>query len=237
VLAAKLALGDGGMATSREGALATLADEPLGKALLVALAIGFAGYALWRFAQAVFDRENKGSGVKGLAKRAADAGRGVVYTVLAVAAGRLVAGAGEQEAQNEKAQRATAEVLSWPAGTWLVGIAGVFVVGVGLYNGYRGLTRSFEDELNAHEMSRAARCWCLRLGTAGLLARMVVFVLIGVFLLKAALEFDPREAVGLDGALQELTRQAYGSWLLGLVAIGLIAFAVFGLIEARYRRV
>jgi len=237
VLAAKLALGDGGKATSREGALATLAHEPLGKALLIALAAGFAGYALWRLAEAFFDRANEGSGLMGLAKRTGAAGRAVLYTALAFGAARLAAGGAEGQTQNEKAREWTADALAWPAGRWLVGAVGVFIACVGLFNGYRGVTQSFEEDWDTLEMSGVERRWASRAGSVGLLARMVVFGLIGAFLVKAAAEYDPREAVGLDGALQELVRQVYGSWLLGTVAIGLIAFAVFGLTEARYRRV
>jgi hypothetical protein len=75
------------------------------------------------------------------------------------------------------------------------------------------------------------------LGVVGLLARGVVFGLIGAFLIKAAAEYDPREAIGLDGALQKLARQTYGEWLLGLTAAGLVAYAIFCLVEARHRRV
>jgi hypothetical protein len=237
LLAAWLVFGEGGKATSPEGALATIADESLGKVLLILLAIGFAGYALWRLAQALFDKENEGEDVGGIAKRASYLARAGIYSVLAYVAVKLVLGAGDIESQNEKARKATAEVLGWPAGTWIVGIAGVFVIGVGLYNGYRGVTQSFLAKWNTGEMSAAERLWGARIGTVGLLARSLVFSLVGVFLLKAAFEYDPQEAVGLDGALQELRRQAYGSWLLAVVALGLLAYALYGVVAARYRRV
>ncbi len=237
VLALKLALGSGGKASSREGALASLAEQSFGKVLLVLIAIGFAGYALWRFVQSFFDREHEGDGAKGLAKRAAYFGRGVIYAGLTFSAIKILTGSGGGGSQNAKAHRATAHVLSWPAGTWLVGIAGLCIVGVGLWNGYRGVTRKFLEHWKAGEMSAAERKWGARIGTVGLLARMVVYGLIGVFVVKAALDYEPKTAIGLDGALQKLASQSYGSWLLGLVAVGLLAYAVFGLVEARYRDV
>jgi uncharacterized protein DUF1206 len=237
LLAGKLAVGAGGTATSREGALNRLAREPFGETLLIALACGFAAYALWRFAQAFFDRENEGEGPKGLAKRATYFGRGVIYSALAWTAVQIVTEAHEPRSQNERAREATADVLGWPAGRWLVAGVGLCIAAVGIFNGYRGLTQSFEERLNTAEMSRTARDWVGRIGTIGMLARMVVFGLIGWFLVKAAVEYDAKDAIGLDGALQKLAHQTYGSWLLGVVAVGLVAYGIYGLVEARYRRV
>ena len=95
-------------------------------------------------------------------------------------------------------------MLSWPAGTWLVGLGGVILIGVGLWNAYRGLARKFEDKWNTGHMGAAARRWGGRAGVVGHLARAVVFTLIGVFVIRAALQYDPKEAIGLDGALQKL---------------------------------
>jgi Domain of Unknown Function (DUF1206) len=236
VLALEVAVGAGGKATSRQGALADVAHHSWGKVLLTALAIGFAGYAIWRFAQTFFDRSNQGDGPKGLALRAGYFGRGLIYAGLTVATVRLLTMSDEPTPQNKEAHEKTAMVLSWPAGRWLVGAAGVCLIGAGLYNGYRGLSTKFLDRWQA-STQRDAPKWGARAGVVGLLARLVVFCLIGVFVIKAAYEYDPREAVGLDGALQKLAHHSYGSWLLGAVAVGLLAYAVFCAFEARYRRV
>ena len=235
VLALGLAFGAGGKATSREGALATIADETWGAAVLVVLALGFAGYALWRLLQALFDDEDDGA--KGLAKRAGYLGRAVVYGVLTVATFKLLAGSGGGSSQTEDARQATSTVLAWPAGRWLVAAAGASLAGAGLYNGYRAVTQSFEERWQTAAMSRAERTWGARIGAVGLLARMVVFGLVGAFLVKAAVEYDPQEAIGLDGALRKVAAQAYGAWLLGAVAVGLLAYALYCLVEARYRDV
>lgn len=237
VLAAALAVGGGGKATSREGALATLADESYGKVVLVAMALGFAAYALWRLIQAIFDREEEGSGVKGLAKRAGYLGRAILYGALTYATLRLLSNSGGGESQTDEARKATAQVLDWPAGRWLVGLGGLVLIGAGGFNAYRAFTQKFEENWKTGEMSRAEQRWGSRIGSIGLLARAVVFSLIGIFLLKAAWEYDAQEAIGLDGALQKLVQASYGPFLLGIVAAGLICYAVFCFVEARYRRV
>ena len=235
VLALRLALGEGGAATDREGALERLAGEPLGRVVLVLLALGFAANAVWRFSEALFDRGGKGDDAQGLGKRAAQLGRGLVCTVLAVVAASIVLGSRSGGGSEEK--QATAGVLDWPGGRWLVGLAGVVVAAVGLWNGYRAVTEKFKEELETWQMSAGGERWTSGVARVGRLARMVVFGTIGWFLGKAALDFDPNQAVGLDGALARLARASYGSWLLGLTAAGLFAYGVFSALEARYRKV
>jgi hypothetical protein len=237
VLAALLATGQGGQAASREGALEVLADESYGKVLLVALALGFVAYGLWRLVQAIFDRDDEGSGAKGLAKRVTYLGRAVIYGALAWAALELLDGTGNHESQTGEARKVTAEVLDWPAGRWLVGLGGLILIGVGVFNAYRAVTQKFEEKWNSGEMSGPERRWGPRLSSLGLLARFVVFSLIGAFFVKAAYEYDSQEAIGLDGALQKIVRASYGPTLLGIVAAGLLCYALFCFVEARYRRV
>lgn len=235
VLALELAAGQGGKATSREGALATLAHKPFGKVALVVLALGFAAYALWRFADAAFGRTGD-EGAKDLGKRAGYVARGLIYAGLTFGAFKILAGSGGGGSQDAKAHKATAEILSWPGGTWLVGIAGAVLIGAGLYNAYRGVAKKFLKRWQEN-LGESARRWGTRAGVIGLLARGIVFGLIGIFAIKAALEYDPKEAIGLDGALQKLAAQAYGSVLLGVVAAGLLCYASFCVAEARYRKV
>jgi hypothetical protein len=236
VLALGLALGAGGKATDREGALRTLAGETWGTVVLVALAVGFAGYALWRLALAVFGDGDDGA--KDAAKRAGNLARAVVYGGLVYATARIALGSGGGGgSQTGEARQTTATVLDWPAGRWLVAAAGAALVGVGLYNGFRAVTQRFEERWREGSMSRGERRLGRWVGTVGLAARMVVFGLVGAFLVKAAVEYDPQEAIGLDGALQKLAGQPYGSWLLATLAAGLLAYAAYTLFEARYRDV
>jgi len=239
-LAAKLAVGHGGKATSREGALQTIAHHSYGKVLLILLACGFAAYALWRFVQALVEHEDPGDGAKGdvkkWGKRAGYVGRGLIYAGLSVSAVKILVGSG-QSSQNHRAHKTAAVILSWPAGTWIVGAIGVLILGAGLWNLYRGLSRTFEDRWRSGEMSHTARTWGGRVGVLGHLARAVVFSLIGIFVVKAALDYNPRDAIGIDGALQKLAHASYGPYLLGVTAVGLVCYGIFCLVDARYRDV
>jgi hypothetical protein len=240
VLAIELALGEGGKATSREGGLATIAQNGLGKVLLVALALGFAAYALWRFVSAFAEREENdhASGkAKKWGKRAGYVGRGLIYAGLTYTTATILAGSRGAQSQNQEAKSTTAGVLEWPAGRWLVGLVGLAIVGAGAWNAYRGVAMKFEDKWRTGEMSATERRWGGRAGILGHLARAVVFTLIGIFLTKAALEYDPREAIGLDGALQKLAQASYGWVLLGVTAAGLICYGLYCLVDARYRDV
>ena len=128
-------------------------------------------------------------------------------------------------------------MLGWPAGPWLVGIAGAVLIGIGLYQGYRAVTRDFLDDAKIGADEPAMKRAYVGVGTFGYLARMVVFGLVGVFLIKAAMDYNPREAIGLDGALAKVANQSYGHVALGVVAAGLIAFGLYSLADARYRRI
>jgi hypothetical protein len=240
-LAVKLAVGHGGKATSRQGALETLAQHSFGKIVLILLAAGFGAYALWRFVQAFAEREDPSDGeaegeAKKWAKRAGYVGRGLIYAGLAYTAVKILVGAGSGGSQNQQAHKTAAEILSWPGGTWIVGIAGACIVGAGLWNVYRGVTRKFEDRWRTGRGATAKK-WGARVGVVGHLARGVVFGLIGVFVVKAALDYKPKDAIGLDGALQKLVNAPYGPYLLGLTAAGLVAYGLYCFVDAAYRDV
>jgi hypothetical protein len=237
-LAIKLALGDGGQATSRQGALQSLAHHSFGKIVLVLLACGFAAYAVWRFIQAYAERADDGDGeAKIWGKRAGYAARGLIYAGLTYSTVRIVTGSGGGQSQDSKAHKSTAMVLSWPGGRWLVGIAGVCLIGVACWNLYRGLARKFEDKWRVGSLSAFWRTWGGRAGVLGHVARFVVFGLIGVFVTKAAIDYKPKDAIGLDGALQKLSHASYGPFLLGLTAVGLVAYGAYCLVDARLRDV
>lgn len=237
VLALEVAIGHGGKATSRQGALATLAQHGYGKIVLLLLAFGFAGYAIWRFVQTFTADDDGDSAWKEWGKRAGYFGRGAIYAGLTYSTVRILTGSGQQQSQNGKAHHATATVLSWPGGTWIVGIVGAIVVGVGGWNAYRGITRKFAKRWQGHKMGHETHKWGERVGVVGHLARAVVFGLIGIFAIKAAIDFNPKDAIGLDGALQKLAQQSYGPWLLGLTAAGLVAYGLFCLVDSRYREI
>jgi hypothetical protein len=233
VLALKLAIGHGGRLTNQQGALHTVAHQPFGKLLLTLVAIGLGGYSLWRLVRAGIGHGPEGTD-SGFDRVAALAS-GILYGAMCALAIEILLGASGGSAASPKAT--TAGVFGWPGGTWLVGIAGVVMIGVGLYQGYRGITKRFFDDSKVEEMSPRVKEWIGRVGLAGHLARMIVFGLVGIFLIRAAVDYNPRAAVGLDGALAKIVHSSYGPLLLGIVASGLIAFALYSLSDARYRRI
>jgi hypothetical protein len=235
VIAIDVALGGGGRPEDRGGALGALADEPFGWALLAFLGAGFAAYAVWRFACALLDRENEGSDAEGIGKRAADFGKGALYAGLCVLTITILAGG--DGGGSGKEREATATVLDLPLGRWLVGAVGLGVLGAGIFNAFRAVTAKFRDDLRTGMMREAEDRWYTVFGVFGHLARAVVFVMIGVFLVRAAWQYDPDEAIGLDEALAKLAGEAYGPHLLGAVAFGLMSYGVFCFVQARYREV
>jgi hypothetical protein len=233
ILALKLAFGHGGKLTNQAGALHTVANQPFGKVLLTLVAIGLGGYSLWRMVRAAIGHGREGSDT-GFERIAAFAS-GIAYGAMCALAIEILLGAGGGSSASPK--QATAGIFGWPAGTWIVGIAGGVVFGVALYQGYRGITKKFLDDSKVEEMPPRVKEWISRLGTIGHLARMIVFGLVGIFLIKAAIDYSPSKAVGLDGALAKIVHRSYGPFLLGVVAVGLIAFALYSLSDARYRKI
>jgi hypothetical protein len=232
ILAVKLALGDAGMSANQQGALRAIAEQPFGKVLLVVVAVALAGYALWRLVRALLGHGREAS--DSTFERVAALASGVVYAGFCAIAVQILLGAG---GGSSGAQKTTAGVFGWPAGTWLVGLAGGVFIGVGLYQGYRGISEDFLKDSKTEQMSAHFRAWFERLGKLGYLARMVVFCLVGVFLIRAAIDYNPNKAVGLDGALAKVDHASYGPFLLCIVAAGLLAFGVYSLSDARYRRI
>jgi hypothetical protein len=233
VIAIKVAAGEGGRTEDQRGALSALADEPFGLFLLVLLALGLAAYALWRLVEVVLGVRGE-AGASDYGERAASLVRAIAYGTLSVFAWIVVAG---DRTSGTSESKETATVLDWPGGVALVTAVGIVVLGVAAYQAYAAATQAFLKKLRLGEASEGERRAATWIGTAGHAARAVVFGLIGVFLVKAALEYDPKEAVGIDGALREVAAQPYGRYLLGLVAAGLLLFGVYCLIEARFRRV
>jgi Domain of Unknown Function (DUF1206) len=235
VLAMRVAVVGRGHAPDRDTALKTVAHQPFGKILLGLIALGFLGYCLWRFAQGILGGDLEGAKDEGLLKRISYVARGLVYGGVFVSALLLLFGS--SGGSKNKEDRATSYVLDLPGGPLLVGGAGLAFLAGGGWNAYRAVTGKFRDKLKLRKLSETEDKAFTAIGTVGLLARAVVFTLIGVFLIRAAYQYDPKEAVGLDGALSEILQAPYGPYLLGVVAAGLFAFGLYSLVEARYREV
>lgn len=235
ILAIQAAIGAGGQTTGSQGALQKIATQPFGMVMLAIVGVGLVGYSLWRFVQALVDPEDKGSDAKGIGQRLGYAVSGALYGSLAFTAFRIIMGSSSGGGSSEQA--ITARVLAQPFGQWLVGIGGAIIIGVGLKQIFEGITAKFREKFKLHEMSSTEQTWATHAGRFGLMARGFIFGLMGVFLIRAAYQSDPDETKSLGSALQELAQQPFGPWLLGVVAIGLIAYGIFMGVQARYRRV
>jgi hypothetical protein len=232
VLALELALGVGGKATNQEGALQTIAHQSAGGLLLGLLAVGLGGYALWRLIRAIVGHgaEQRDSGFE----RFSSLDSGIAYGILCITAIQiLTSSAGGSGSPKET----TGGVLAWSGGTVIVGVAGAVLIGVAVFQAYKGLAKKFLEDANTGEMSEGVEKGYTALGVFGHVARAVIFALIGYGLIKAALDYNPKEAIGLDGALRNLADASYGPLLLGAVAAGLAGFALYSIVDARYRKV
>lgn len=236
ILAVQAAFGGRGQTTDTHGAVQKIAQEST--ALLWLMALGLFGYALWKVIQGVLDPEGKGSDAKGWLQRGAMIVIGLIYGGLAWAAVQMATGNGDGgSAAGGGSQGFTAEMMAKPFGRWLVALAGIGVIIYALRELRDGWTERFKTKLKMGEMDPQEQRIATFTGKTGLIARGIVFILSGWFLVQAALRFDPSRARGLSGALDTLAAQPFGPWLLGLVALGLVAFGAYSILEARYRRI
>ncbi|MGH3208978.1 MAG: DUF1206 domain-containing protein [Trebonia sp.] len=227
-----VAVGHSSREADQAGALQLLAGKPYGLVSLWLLGTGFAGYALWRFSEAAFgvtgEKNGAGPRLKSLA-------RGLVYAAFAYLTFQIIAGVHSNEAT--KQQDVTASVMHHAGGRWLVGIVGLIIVIAGVALIAQGIRRKFMRQLETSRMTRRERRIVEWLGVIGTTARGVVFALAGVLVIDAAVTYTPSKARGVDGALLALRNQPFGEFLLLLAALGLLIFGIYGLCEARWRRV
>ncbi|UIX31046.1 DUF1206 domain-containing protein [Streptomyces sp. GQFP] len=232
VLAVRIALGSGDESADRQGALAQIAEQPFGKAMLWALVVGFGCMALWRGSRAVLGRGPR----RKAASRVLDGGRALFYAAVCWATAVYAAGGGQGSSGNEQSQDWTASALELPYGRVLVGAAGCLLIGIGGVLAVRAALRRFLRQLDTGAMSHRTKQVVTALGVGGGVARGAVFAAAGVFILAAAVRFDPQEAKGVDATLRSFTQTPVGPWLLVAVAVGLILFGVFSFASARWRR-
>lgn len=239
VFAALAALGDGaGQTTDSKGVLRNIHEQPYGKALLAVMAIGLAGYALWRFVEAILDPEHEAKGAKGALTRIGRFGNGLLHAALVVYAVGLITGAALGEGGGEggaEARSWTARLLSWDGGSWLVGAVGVGFVLFAANQMKEAWTCKLDEHLDLARMGSTARTWTVQLSRFGIGARAVVFALVGIFLVTAAVRSDSSEAKGLGEVLGAVRSSPLGAPVLGIIAVGLVAYGVYELVEARYR--
>ncbi|MFF9186972.1 DUF1206 domain-containing protein [Streptomyces rochei] len=235
VLALQIAFGTGNREADRGGALAELADKPFGAVLLWALGAGLVGMALWRLSEALFGATGKdGHTAK---KRLPAAARCVFYAFVAYSVLAFAAGSGGGGSSDRQSRDVTAKVMEMPAGQWIVGLAGAGIVVAGVVIAVQALRRSYHKKLKLGELSPRIRRLVDVTGVGGGAARGIVFAVAGGFAVRAAVDYEPDRAKGLDDTLRSFAETPLGPWLLVLVAAGLVLFGVFSFALARWRRV
>ena len=234
-LAIAVARRSGGETTDSRGALERIGDQPLGRAALAIIALGLAGYAIWRLTEAFSNPARLGRDAKDVFRRIAHGVRGVIYGALAFAAARMAAGGSSGGSGGTR--DLTAQVMGMPGGRLAILLVGAIIAGYGIHSLIKAWRSDIGKHMRVAEMSRDTSRQIIHVSRFGIAARGVVFVLVGWFFVEAAEQYDPSEAGGVGEALDTLARQPHGPWLLGIIALGLVAFGVHSLLEAKYRRI
>lgn len=232
-LALQFALGDGGQIAGGEDAARFIGSQPLGKLLLILLGVSLMGYAVWRLIVGVKDTEHNGSSGKGMLVRIGAVGSGIVNGALAVAILQLGLGSSRGGGGSKTW---LAALMEQPFGVALVGLIGAGIVLMGFYQLHQAYTKKFLRHLGLAQLSGKERHWLTRLGQIGYAARGVVFPIIGVALVQAAVQHNPSEAKGMKDALADIASSSAGQVSLGLVAAGFVAYGLFMAVSAKYRR-
>ena len=217
----------------RSQAFKVIYGQPLGQVLLVVIAVGLLGYVMLRFFQAFKDIDNKGTDFKGILDRVGYTLSAFMYLGIGAYALKLVfgnSGGGEQDSR----QFVVSKVLEYPGGQYVVGIAALVLIGMGIYQIIRGVTGKFMKRVNLlrSNMKDAFRM----AGTIGYISRGIVLGIIGYFMLHAAIRANPDEAQGTGEAFDFL-KNHFGSVMMAVVALGLVGYGVFTFVKAKYQKI
>ncbi|KUG07998.1 hypothetical protein ASU33_07255 [Solirubrum puertoriconensis] len=233
VLAVMAATGtEGGRTASKTQVLQTIQDMPMGRWLLGLVALGLAGYVIWRLVQAIRDTEGHGNDAKGMGKRLAYAASALGYGVLAYIAGKAAFENTSANSGGNSRQSFVATLLEQSYGQWLVGAIGLTVIGIGIYQLMRAYSGSFAKHVNSSRIPANQQRMVHRVGQLGYTARGIVWAILGYFLIQAAMHSNANEAQGTEGAFDFLA--SMGSGIMLVVALGLVAYGLYMFVRAKY---
>jgi len=235
-IAVRIAFGHDSQQADGTGAVHELGRTPAGEVALWVLVVGFFGMAVWRLSEAAAgppERDKR----KAAFQRLAALGKAAVYAVLGYGVLKYALGVGSPKSSDQQSVDLTATLMQHPGGQVLVAVIGAVLAGAGVFLAYKAWKKRFLESMNLAGLRRQTRRIVEWLGQFGGIARGVVFVTAGVFLVVAAVQAQPGQAKGVDSALRSLAATPAGPWLLVIVAIGLIMFGLFSCCEARWRKV
>ncbi len=234
ILAVMAAVGQGSNNASKQGAAQMIFDQPFGKLLAVLVVIGILSFVVWRFVQAFNSKDTSNSKNKTMLKRARYAFSGFIYLAFAVTLIRMIMGSGGGSGNGR--QQLVGKVLEMDFGPFLVAAAGIGVMIAGIYQWIRAYKEEYMEKLSFSGAQSGMRENANKIGKVGYAARGVVWLLVGFFLLQSGLNSDASQAQGSGGAFQTI-EQWGGSWVLLVVALGVIAYGVFMFVKSRYYQV
>lgn len=236
-LAVFVAVGiENGKLAAPSGALTTIALLPFGKIILIFFIVGAVSHGIWNFLRGVADVDNAGKGIQGIGKRIIPVGIGIFYLILAVSATRIILTAHQINDDLASAKTLTAIILSFPLGAFLIVLIGLVIIGAGFHEGYSGFTGKYKENFRLYGIEGRHLKIITWLGYLSFTARALLLFLMGYYFIWAAVDYNPDEAIGMDGALMALSQSYYGKTLLFITAIGLISHGFLSLYESKYRR-
>jgi hypothetical protein len=236
ILAANVVLGKGGAPASQQGAIAAIGKQPAGMFLLWMVLIGLISYSLWGIIRAIFDPLHKGTDTKGLIDRGGFLFSAASYGLLIPTTYGYISGAGSAAGSSSQTQTTMASIMATPWGPWAIGLIGLAVIGGGLQQIFEGFNATFDKQFQTYAMNAQEVKVATQLGRLGTVTRGFIFALVGGLLCMAAYQSNSSQGIGLDSALKFLMRQPYGTFLLGFVALGLMAFGIYSMLSAVWFR-
>lgn len=234
-LALQVTFGKGGSPTDMKGAIAELGKQPGGLIILWVILIGLVSYSLWGVVRAVFDPLHKGHDTKGLLARGGFLFSAVSYALLIPGTYGIISGAGSASSGGAS-QQSLAKIMASPMGHWVIGLIGLAVIASGVQQISKGFNNSFDKQFETYAMSAEEVKISTQLGRFGTATRGLIFALIGGLMVLAVYYSNPNQAIGIDTVLKTILSQPFGIWLLGIVALGLIAFGIYSMLSAAWFR-
>lgn len=229
-------LGQVGDTVGVRGALDWLSQRPLGRLWMLLVGLGLAAFVAWRMLQAVFDADHEGTSPHGLMTRLSQLFSGLSYAALAFAALALFAGprAPDSAAGVAESRERAAMLLDLPFGRWLLVAAGLAIFGIGVGN----VVKAWREDFSEYLACSVRMCRRVTpLARIGHVARGLAYLPLAALVVLAGWRARTAEVTSFGAALETVERQTAGEWIVGLIALGFVAFGAFSFVEARFRRI